>query len=219
MSSEMPSKRAKELWNSGIPLSRAWLEFAPPELRSEFENLPEFKHSFDAISEAESWQIAGSIFATALKNTPKRVQLERQLKERLLTDLFNGNLAATGYRTAPSRSQVPVLIDPEKFENDDPVWSGDGLAAQGITYCRIRVTDPDNCNPAPAKDKGSREAIDAAIDHLKSLNSSFCELDRKVACQEIREFLGVKQIAGNGLSNQNLAKAIVRKCGPKRISK
>jgi hypothetical protein len=215
----MPSTRARELWNSGIPLSRAWLEFAPPELRSEFENLPGFVGSLSATPKPETAVDFLSAFTNSLGNAHRRGQMEIDLKKRLLADLFSGQWVATGYRVAPSRSQAPVLIDPEKFERNDPDWSGDGFVAQGVTYCRIRVTDPANSLSAPARRNSSLDAIETAIDQLITANPGFCELERKVACQEIREFLGVKQFAGNGLSDKNLGKAIVRKCGPKRISK
>ncbi len=216
----MPSNRAKELWNSGIPLSRAWLEFAPQKLRSEFENLPELLEALAAMSDTEFQDSVASIVATAFKNFHKRGQLEVDLKEHVLTELFNGQLLATGYRISPSRSQAPVLIDPEKFECNDPDWNGATFDFEGVTYSRIRITDPDCCQAVPpATAKESLDPIDAAIDHLQAQNPEFCNLPRKSACDQIRQFLGAIEISGNGLSNQNLAKAIVRKCGSKRISR
>lgn len=215
----MPSNRAKELWNSGIPLNRAWLEFAQPKLRFEFDSSPDLLQSLAAISETEIRHGFLSSLAQTTKNAHRRGQLEIEMKEHLLEELFNAQLLATGYRSAPSRSQAPVLIDPEKFEHGDPDWKDETFEAHGITYCRIRVTHPANCQPAPARDKGSREAIDAAIDYLKSVNPGFCKLKRKIACEEIRQFLGSDEIAGNGLSDVNLSKAIVSKCGKRRISK
>ncbi|MBY0344658.1 MAG: hypothetical protein K2Q29_12455 [Sphingomonadales bacterium] len=215
----MPSSRARELWSSGIPLSRAWLEFAPAELRSEFDCSPALLQSLDEIPRAASERGIGTAMTDIARNYHRRMQLEVDLKEHLLTELFNRQLLATGYRLAPSRSQAPVLIDPERFDYAEPDWRDETFEAEGITYSRIRVTDPSNCQPTPVKDKGSREAIDAAIHHLKCVNPGFCKLKRKIACEEIRKFLGEEENAGNGLSFQNLSKAIVAKCGPKRISR
>lgn len=215
----MPSKHAREIWDLGIPLSRAWLEFASSELRSEFENLPGFVQSLGEKSRIETPMDFLSAVRNSLSDAHRRGQMEIDLKNQLLIELFNGQFTATGYRIAPSRSQAPVVIDPDIFEYDDPDWSADSLVAQGVTYHRIRVTDPAECLPKSPPRNGSIEAIEAAIDQLISRNPSFCEMERKVACQEIRDFLGAKQIAGNGLSDKNLSKAIVRKCGPKRISK
>lgn len=215
----MPSNRARELWISGIPLSRAWLEFAPLELRSGFENLPGFIQSLSANSQPETAMDFLSAVTNSLSDAQRRGQMEIDLKSQLLTELFNGQFMATGYRIAPSRSPAPVVIDPDKFEYDNPDWSADGLTAHGVTYRRIRVTNPAECLSAPPPRNGSIEVIEAAIDQLISRNPSFSEMKRKIACQEIRDFLGTKQISGNGLSDQNLSKVIVRKCGPKRISK
>lgn len=215
----MPSKRAREIWDLGIPLSRAWLEFAPSESRSEFENLPGFVQSLGEKSQVETPMDFLSAVRESLSDAHRRGQMEIDLKSQLLIELYNGQFTATGYRLAPSRSQAPVVIDPDKFEYANPDWSADSLVAQGVTYRRIRITDPAECLSAPSPRNGSIEAIEAAIDQLISRNPSFCEMKRKVACQEIRNFLGVKQIAGNGLSDKNLSKAIVCRCGPKRISK
>lgn len=215
----MPSKRARQIWDLGIPLSRAWLEFAPSELRSEFENLPGFVQSLGEKSRIETPMDFLSAVRNSLSGAHRRGQMEIDLKNQLLIELFNGQFTATGYRIAPSRSQAPVVIDPDKFEDDDPEWSADSLVAQGVTYHRIRITDPAEYLSSSSPRNGSIEAIEAAIDQLISRNPSFCEMKRKIACQEIRDFLSAKQIAGNGLSDKNLSKAIVRKCGPKRISK
>lgn len=213
----MGSKRVKELWQLGVPLSRAWLEFAPPALRSEFEKIPEFLNAISQISEMEIRENPIQRLASVAMDSAARKRLERAMKEEVLTDLFNGQLLATAYRERPSRSQSPVLIDPTKFDNDDPDWQKETLAAHGIRYGRIRICNPEMQRPVQSQPKGSIKAIDDAIDHLIQVNSDFCELPRKAACQRIRDYLGAKEIAGNGMSDQNLAKFIVLKCGKKRI--
>lgn len=127
-------------------------------------------------------------------------------------------MLATGYRISPSRNQAPVLIGPEKFECNDPDWNGTTFEFEKIIYSRIRISKPEICAVKPQNAKGSVKSINAAIDHLRQENPEFCNLPRKSACEQIRQFLGAIEVSGNGLSNQNLAKAIVRKCGPKRIS-
>lgn len=214
----MGSKRAKEIWQLGVPLSRAWLKFAPIELRSEFEKLPEFLNAIAQIPVGEGAQGFFQHLAKSVNETSARMQLERQIKDVVLTDLFNGELLAAAYREWPSRSQSPVVIEPAKFENDDPDWNSETLSVHGIRYGRIRICDPAKLRPAPSRPKGSITVINDAIDHLMRANPAFCELPRKTACAQIREFLNEDEISGSGLSDQNLGKAIVRKCGPKRIS-
>ncbi len=215
----MPSNRAKKLWNSGVPLNRAWLEFAPSELRSEFEKLPEFLQALAEMSYTSIRDNGASTVKVALSNAHKRREIEVKLKDHLLTELFNGQLLATGYRIAPSRSQAPVLIDPDKFGDGDPDWNEATFEYEGVIYSRIRIAKLDIFPATPGNAKGSVHSINAAIDHLQKQNPEFCNLPRKSACDQIRKFLGAIEVSGNGLSNQNLAKAIVRKCGPKRISR
>jgi hypothetical protein len=215
----MPSKRAGEIWNLGIPLSRAWLEFAPPEMRSEFENLSSFVEALSAQPQAETLTDFFSALTNSLSASHRRGQMEADLKERLLTELFNRQFVATGYRVSPTRSRTPVTIDPAYFEFDDPDWHSDSFAAHDLRYSRVRITDLVDCPSAPPRHRGSLDAIERAIDELVAANSAFCGLDRKIACEQIREFLGAEKISGNGLSDQNLSKVIVRKCGPKRIPK
>lgn len=214
----MGSKRAKELWQLGVPLSRSWLKFAPPALRSQFEQFPEFLNAISQISEMEIRENPIHHLVSVVQNSTARMRLEKEMKEEVLTDLFNGQLLATAYREFPSRSPSPVIIDPAKFENDDPDWQMETLVAYGFRYGRIRICSPETLPPVHSKPKGSSNAIGDAIDQLIQENSDFCELPRKTACQKIRDYLGAKEIAGNGMSDQNLAKAIVRNCGQKRIS-
>lgn len=214
----MGSKRANEVWQSGVPLSRAWLEFAPIELRLEFEKLPEFLNAIAQNPVSEGAEGFFQHLAKSVKDNSTRMQLERQIKEEVLTDLFNGELLAAAYREWPSRSQSPVVIDPAKFEIDDPDWNSETIEVHGIRYGRIRICDSAKLRPIKSQKKGSISAIDHAIDQLIRVNPDFRHLPRKIACARIRDFLGVKEISGNGLSDKNLGRAIVRKCGPKRIS-
>lgn len=214
----MASKQAKELWNQGVPLSRAWLEFAPATLRSKFERLPSLLGALFQVTEMNDDQNPIRRLPDIAKNNATRLRLEKEMKEEVLTDLFNRQLLATAYREYPSRSQNPVVIDPAKFENNDPDWRAETLEAHGIRYGRIRISALGEPDTNQTKPRGSVDAIDDAIDKAMLSNSAFCGLPRKIACQQIRDILDAKEISGNGMSDQNLAKAIVRKCGAKRIS-
>jgi len=109
------------------------------------------------------------------------------------------------------------MIDPEHFERDDPEWQSEALTVHGVRYGRIRICGPEALRQDRLQQKGSRIAIENAIEQLMLENLEFCKLPRKMASQKIRDFLGVNEITGNGMSDQNLAKSIVRKCGQKRI--
>lgn len=214
----MPSEYAKQCWIMGVPLSEAWTEFAPPELADNFAQLPNFSEAMIAGFNPEKPETAFSSIGNALKAKTERDRLEFEMREYLLTSLFNGELIAVGYRETPTRSQSPVRIANESFDTNAPNWRDETFFAHGIRFGRIRICDPGALPPQKSKIRGSRIAIDQAIDGLMKSNSEFCNLHRQEAAKLVRAHLGIEEKPGNGLSDQNLAKAIVRKCGPKGIS-
>jgi hypothetical protein len=156
----------------------------------------------------------------ALNAGRERDDLILEMRDDLLDELFNANLAAVGYREKPSVSAAPVAIAAEFFDGADIQWGRDSANGIGKRYNRIRIYDP--CAlPKAIKPKigriGSGDAINSAIDRLISSNPHFCDLLRKTACDQVRENLGIPEILGNGLSDQNLAKYVLRKCSKRRI--
>ena len=212
----MASDRAKELWENGVELRNAWLAFAPPGLRAQFEQLSSFVEGLGKVGPDEFRASPMMAIGKALTSASERSKLERQMKEAVLTDLYNEDLLASAYREFPSRSQSPVIIDHEKFNLNDPDWNGEAYEADGIRYFRVRVSRPMNSNESKPG-KGSRPLIDDTIDRLCKSNPNFCQLPRKIACEQILQSIGMQRIRGNGLSDKNLEKAILRKCGSKAI--
>ncbi len=201
-----------------MPLNVAWQKFASSELLARYEQTPGFLENFGREPNSGFTQNPLLALVNAAKSASERKQLEQEMKEDVLTALFNAQLIATGYRNHPSRSQSPVLIEADYFEFSDPDWQANAFEVHDIRYGRIRISRGDIRKPVVNDIRGSRAAIDQAIDKLMLSNPDFCKLPRKLACSQIRSYLSAETIPGNGLSDQNLAKAIVRKCGPKRIS-
>lgn len=216
----MASKFAQKCWEIGIALNEAWEQFAPTALREKYRNLQNFDNALAEGFDPELPKSALSAFHRATQLLIEKQRAEAELKDILLTRLFNDDLIAVGYREYPSISQSPVRIDPDKFNNDDPNWRKETFAVHGIRYGRIRICDPRDLENLrdQRKRKGSIKAIDFAIDELRSIDPEFCEIPRKQACQRVRTFLRKEQKPGNGLSDQNISKALVRKCGQKGIS-
>ena len=212
----MASNRAKEFWENGIGLHDAWLAFAAPELREQFEQIPGFVEGIAKVEPEQQFGNRLMAVAKAWAYASERPKLESRMKEALLVDLFNAELIASAYRQSPSRSQSPVLIDPLKFDLHDPDWESETFEADGIRYIRVRISRPMLSNElAPAK--GSRQLIDETVQALSNSHPGFCQLPRKIACEAIRKSIGIEHKFGNGLSDKNLEKAILRKCGPKAI--
>ncbi|MWV28078.1 hypothetical protein [Aurantiacibacter rhizosphaerae] len=221
MAAILASNRAREAWEKGTGLGNAWLRFAPENLASEYERAPGFFESLDLNSKPDSgWEILKSL-SDGLSKSQYRTELEKEIKEHLLDELFNDQLIATGYRELPSPGQSPVVINPARFETDDPDWREGTLEAHGFRYGRIRITDPAvMINGLNSKPKGgSNSAIDNAIAQLLKTNPEFADLPRKTSCDLVRNYLGAAYKPGNGLSDQNISKAIVRLCKRKRINR
>lgn len=215
----LASKKAKRAWEIGVPISDAWRRFAPTELALEYKQTTGFLEGLKLNPKPTSGAELLKSISDGLAKSQYRMKLETDMKEYLLTDLFNGQLIASGYREFPSISQSPVIIDPAKFEIDDPDWQNQCLAAHGVRYGRIRITDSafiEN-HESPERQIGSKSAIEDAISQLAKTNCGFCGLPRKQSCEMVRQFLGAVCQPGNGLSDQNISKAIVRLCGNKRI--
>ena len=214
----MASKKAKELWESGIWLSDAWKAFAPDELVAQFEGSQGPLEAFNEGPIPKVWAAFGQKASAAISAYREREILEKEMKEAILLQLFNGDLIATGYREFPSPGRYAIAIDSDKFEFDDPDWDKQSHSAQGFRYGRIKVTKPVYPQERAANAKGGISAIDTAIDHLILSDATFCTAPRKVSSQKVRDYLGIPESPGNGLSNKNLERAIHRKCGPKRIA-
>lgn len=141
------------------------------------------------------------------------------MRESLLTEIYNNQLIAIGYQQSPSTGRTPVIIDSDKFEQDNPNWHRGTLKAHGIEYDRIRVAAPNR--PQSSNDagqpKGSKLAIETAIKQLQNSDPQFGKNLRQRDCQKVRDYLNARSMPGNGLSDQNISKAIVRICGSKAI--
>lgn len=157
-------------------------------------------------------------------------QMEADLRERLLDELFNSNLIAVGFRVVPTTSRGPVSIASEHFYDAEAFWHQDALEAVGYRYERVRVLNP-NAADAQAVPRrkigrpGSREKIVAAIQSQLELDPELGALPRKTACGRVRRQIRDSGFAfdlknppkGSGLNDANITKIIVEICGIKAV--
>ena len=213
----MASKKAKELWESGVWLNEAWKAFAPIEHVAQFEASKGPLEAFNEGPIPKVWAGLGQKASAAISAYREREILKKEMKEGVLLQLFNGGLIATGYREFPSPGRYAIAIDSDKFEFDDPDWDNQSLNSQGFRYGRIKVSRPVNPQERATNANGRISSIDKAIDQLILSDANFCRDVRKVSCQKVRDYLAVPETPGNGLSDKNIERAIHRKCGSKRI--
>lgn len=223
LSGVMPSSQTRQIWDSGIPLANAWLELANDEKRIAHDELPGFAGALtNEPSKPSSWSsLAGTVLA-ATTASKKRRDNEERMKEDFLEALFNNEFIATGYIRSASSRPAPIIISADTFNGDESVdWTSAIISNFGVTYDNVRVTEYRDAVARPAVRMGrpgSGVAINAAIDELMLGDASFCTQDRKIAFDQIRTQLNSTGIKQSGLSDPNLAKYVVRKCGPKLIS-
>ena len=151
----------------------------------------------------------------------ERTKFTNELQEELLDKLFNSDLLAFGYRQKLSESRGPVQIEPNFFEYPEIDWDGNTAEFNDRKYLTIRIANPKDLM-AHQKPKTGRPTsgpvINAAINRLIKSNIEFCNLARSIACEEIRKSIGQQSKRGNGLSDKNLEKYILKNCGRRRIS-
>ena len=218
----MANPTNRQLWDLGVPLDSAWLEYASADARrrhSELLTLAKFNEHAKAIN-IQSGLEALNLYSSGLQQWSQRREFENELREWLLEELFNDQLQAYAYRVSPSRSRSTVRIAAELFEHD-PNWQSESLQARGIEYTEIRVVDPSRMvgfQKHRTGRKGSADAIRKAIAVLQSEGVDLCGIDRGSACEAIIRKLGKSHPKGSGLSNQNLAKYILEVCPKRRIN-
>lgn len=207
----------RQLWEMGVPLNSAWLEFASPQDRQRYSKFPTFAEFSERMPAAGLKEFAAHALSGS-RQLLERYELEADLREHLLELLFNDELQALAFRTAPSTSRSPVRIAPDIFETNDPDWPSESLKARGLEYAEIRIVAPDRKGEVRTGRKGSAMAIRNAIAHLQNSGVDICAVNRKTACQHIRDELKAGNIKGSGLSDQNLSKYILKVCPKRRIA-
>lgn len=214
----MANPTNRQLWDLGVPLNRAWLEFASADAKHRYFELPSILSEQAKAANIQSGLELANLVASGLGQWAQRSEFERELREQLLVELFNDELQAYACRVSPSRSRAPVRIAADLFDLHDPDWQSETLRARGIEYVEIRIVAPARIaafqKPRTGR-KGSAHAIREAIAALQREGFDLCGIDRKLACDAIRDRIGNSHPKGSGFSNQNLSKYILEKC-PKR---
>ncbi|ROT93297.1 hypothetical protein EB810_14455 [Altererythrobacter sp. FM1] len=210
----------REIWQKGVSIKSAWLQFACIDDQTRYSELASPAKLKERASNA-NFETVGDVLklmSAGFGDWTAQSQFGDELRESLLDELFNDQLAAYGYRIAPSPSREPVRIVAELFDEAEPNWKSGELSARGRTYSEIRIIDLSELQgleqrrPGP---KGSGAVIRAAITALQHKQINLCGVPRKEAIALIRLEIGGNHPKGSGLSDVNLAKYLLEIC-PKR---
>lgn len=216
----MASNRARHFWESGVPLRDAWRHFASVADQKALSDLPE---PLDAMAKfagdhaGDGLKAIADAIAIGIRASQEHRAIQDRLHEELLTDLFNEQLTATGFRERPSLSSAPVLIEAEHFAEGVAHWEQSKFEANGRLWNRVNISSLEK--PMIRNVPNSRDAIEAAIHELIAKNADLATAPGKIRCDAVRAKIGQIYVPGNGLSDQNIEKHFVRICGIKRISK
>jgi len=210
----------REIWQSGVSITDAWLEFASSDDQARYCELASGSTLKQRASETnlETGSDVVKLAMAGLQDWKTLGQLREELQETLLDELFNDQLAAFAYRVSPSRSREPVRIAAELFDDAELDWKNGTISARGCTYSEICVIDlhaMQNWMQSRPGPKGSGDAIRAAIISLQTREVDLCGIPRKEAIELIRAEFGHEHQRGSGLSHVNLAKYLLEFC-PKR---
>jgi hypothetical protein len=217
----MTKNRLKGIWENAVSLADAWHHFAPNDMQLTLEEMPNFAQKLKNEQKPNGWLDVAAIMVNAQSASTTRNKFINTMRENLLDDLFNKNLSALGYRYMPSKSRGLVQIDPVYFDYPDIDWDGNRAEFNGKAYHAIRIFNPRDLSDDQklrTGRPGSGAAINAAIKSLILENQHFCTQSRKIACDQIRKFINNPIISGNGLSDKNLEKYILRNCDCRRIT-
>lgn len=218
----MAKNNNKLIWDDAVPLSDAWEQFASKSQRKAIAKENGFASAFSEAANGNPDQGFWSAFKAGGEALNTRNALVAKLRDQLRIALLQGHLCAIGYRVVPTISRAPVRIEQNLFGNAKMNWHRNSIETLGRSYSEVRVF---NSNDLPQRQKtkmgrpGSNDAINNAIAAIMKSDPEFANKPRKIACDEIRQFLGKEVKPGNGLGNTNLSKYIVANCGRRQITK
>ena len=189
----------RRLHHSGVSLTEAWLRYAQPDLKAEWQELQK-SSAIEALTKgaevaANMEGDAATKFAHAFAGSQSilsaRGNLERRLKANILSYVANGHLHGFGFELPRSLSSVPVTI-PKAAWAGKCDWKSGTLSFRGLEFVDIRLTtnrirneilergNVDMNAPAPVgrpsvsqdiKDAFNALAASGEIDTAKSLKS------------------------------------------------
>ena len=229
VASHMTEKRSTDIWNRAPRLDEAWRKFASEAEREALDNWPDGREVARRSPEQSDgrWAVAGLLIG-ALSEFAKayvdRNTLVFQLRADLARRITQGEFELLGFRTSPARSRYPICVPHPDLAEYPPDWTRGIVEIRGETYAELRVAPAIWRQTGIKRGRpGSADRILAAIDKLRTeASSDFCDIDRKVASERVRKLLRSEGVdiskKGIGLTNKNIEKLIVQRCGKRRIS-
>ena len=131
----------------GVALNSAWITYAHPELKSQWQALKQ-QSPLEALTKgaAATADDEGDIlqkFSQALTEPSKiwraRAELEKQLKANILGYIKNGHLHGFGFEPPRKLASIPVAIPKEAWAGKCD-WAAGTLHYRGLNFADVHLT-------------------------------------------------------------------------------
>ncbi|SEL40683.1 hypothetical protein [Pacificibacter marinus] len=144
---EITKGQLERLHRSGVALSKAWLTYAQPDLKAQWQELHQQSGTDlikqDAIEAAKTDGDMSAKVAHALssfsKLTNARRTLEHTLQANILSYVSSGHIHSFGYELPRSLSSAPVTI-PKPAWAGTCDWEASTLSFRGLEFVDVRLT-------------------------------------------------------------------------------
>ena len=148
---EQPADPFDKLWRAGVPLSKAWLAYALPDLKAEWTAL-EGKSVLTALSASlaqahlqdksdptPSIDAIQNLFQPAQDILQARLNVTKTLHGNILDYLRDGHAFAYGFEPPRHLASVPVAL-PKGIWKGAFDWNKSTITYAGLTFVQVRVT-------------------------------------------------------------------------------
>lgn len=214
----MPSNQTQKIWENGISLNVAWLELASMEDRRNYDESPPILSAFGSATDLPTLIDSTLALSGVMR---RELDLTERLKGDLLDSLFNDQYVATGFRSPPNGRARAVIVEPNLFDGDPDIsWEDDKISNFGALFVMVRISRRISIGVQEVARQGrpgANRAINSAIGELIKSVPCFCDQNKKMSCQQIRQYLDVPETNQNGLSLANLSRYIRLNCPKKPI--
>jgi hypothetical protein len=138
----MAEKKTTKRWRDAVPISSAWRALGRPDLVSEYEKSHQFIDTSvtDRLPEdvGAGWKLGAAII-DGLMHLAKPQRLEAELKADLVVRLQAEEFDALGYRTTPTKSHEPVIIERAEFRVHAPNWTAETFAFREFAFRDVKI--------------------------------------------------------------------------------
>ena len=148
---EQPADPLDRLWRAGVPLSKAWLTYARPDLKEEWTALGA-KSALTALTTsitrvglldksapAQSGPSILNLLQPAQDILQARLNVTKALQGNILEYLKDGHAFAYGFEPPRHLTSVPVAL-PKGIWKGAFDWNNSTITYAGLSFVQVRVT-------------------------------------------------------------------------------